>query len=192
MKKIQAGYKAQTLSQFLKKACAACRSRDRWPKIDKKLADADPFAYLNFLLQFCPAEGPAEVEMPLRARFAKIGIEAGKPFAVASSPPEQKTALERASRAGSRRSSRRPEDSARTRTAGGSPPMASATDRHTHGDWTLRAAAAMAGIYGNDPAEALYPCSPPTATGNKPDCSKNRYTLTFPQGNCRRSTRSGR
>ena len=50
------------------------------------------------------------------------------------------------------------------------------------GDWTLRAAAAMAGIFGNDPVEALYPLLVTDSEGNKPDCSKNRYTLTFPKG----------
>jgi hypothetical protein len=49
-------------------------------------------------------------------------------------------------------------------------------------DWTLRAAAAMAGIYGNDAAEALYPLLATDSEGNKPDCSKTRYTLTFPKG----------
>src|SRR6202021_2579181 len=50
------------------------------------------------------------------------------------------------------------------------------------GDWLLRAAAAMAGIYGNDEAEAPYPLLATDSDGNKPDCSKNRYTLTFPDG----------
>ena len=56
---------------------------ESWPantRLYKKLAESDPFAYLNFLLQFCPAVGPADVEKPLRAKFAKIGIEAGKQF----------------------------------------------------------------------------------------------------------------
>jgi hypothetical protein len=56
-------------------------------------------------------------------------------------------------------------------------------DRQAYaGDWTLRAAAAMAGIYGNSPAEAVYPLLATDSDGNKPDCSRNRYTLTFPAG----------
>jgi hypothetical protein len=51
-----------------------------------------------------------------------------------------------------------------------------------NGDWLLRAAAAMAGIYGNSPAEAVYPLLATDSTGNKPDTSTNRYTLTFPDG----------
>jgi hypothetical protein len=56
-------------------------------------------------------------------------------------------------------------------------------DRQAYGgDWTLRAAAAMAGIYGNSPAEAVYPLLATDSAGQKPDGSKNRYTLTFPAG----------
>jgi hypothetical protein len=38
----------------------------------------------------------------------------------------------------------------------------------------------MAGIYGNDPVEALYPLLANDSDGRKPDCATNRYTLTFP------------
>ncbi len=51
-----------------------------WPKIDKTLENTDPFGYLAFLLQFAPTTGSAAVEVPLRKKFARIGIEAGKPF----------------------------------------------------------------------------------------------------------------
>src|SRR5262249_58898184 len=56
-------------------------------------------------------------------------------------------------------------------------------DRQAYaGNLTLRAAAAMAGIYGNDAVEALYPILATDSDGNKPDCSTNSYTLTFPAG----------
>jgi hypothetical protein len=48
------------------------------------------------------------------------------------------------------------------------------------GDWTLRATVAMAGIYDNDAAEALYPLLATDSDGQTPDCAANRYTLTFP------------
>jgi hypothetical protein len=51
-----------------------------------------------------------------------------------------------------------------------------------HCDWPPRAAAAMAGIYGNSPAEAIYPLLATDSAGNKPDGSSNRYALTFPAG----------
>ena len=40
----------------------------------------------------------------------------------------------------------------------------------------------MAGISGNDAAEALYPLLAAASDGKKPDCGPNRYTLTFPAG----------
>jgi hypothetical protein len=76
VKKIQAGYRALTLSKFQGKPAPPAAPKIRWPKIDKKSADADPFAYLNFVLTLCPPTGPAAVEVPMRARFAKIGVEA--------------------------------------------------------------------------------------------------------------------
>jgi hypothetical protein len=181
VKKIQAGYKAQTLSAFLKQPAPAAAPEINWPKIDKKLAETDPFAYLNFVLQFCPASGPAEVEKPLRARFAKIGSEAGKPFALDKLTPEQKGDLEQGVKGALEKIKQKvatigtDENGWRVATSGFG-------DRAMYkGDWTLRAAAAMAGIYGNDAVEALYPMLATDSDGNKPDCSKNRYTLTFPK-----------
>jgi hypothetical protein len=40
----------------------------------------------------------------------------------------------------------------------------------------------MAGIYGNEAVEALYPLLVRDSDGQKPDCSTNRYMLTFPPG----------
>ena len=45
-----------------------------------------------------------------------------------------------------------------------------------------RAAAAKAGIYGNDAAEAMYPFTRVDSDGQTLDGSKHNYTLTFPAG----------
>jgi hypothetical protein len=45
-----------------------------------------------------------------------------------------------------------------------------------------RAGVALAGIYANDVAEALYPVTHTDGTGAKLDGSTNRYTITFPEG----------
>nr|WP_294518703.1 DUF1214 domain-containing protein [uncultured Rhodopila sp.] len=52
---------------------------------------------------------------------------------------------------------------------------------HYNRDWLSRAAAAQGGIYGNSPAEAMYPFGRSDATG-KPLDGRHRYTITFPQG----------
>src|SRR5258705_12739742 len=51
-----------------------------------------------------------------------------------------------------------------------------------NGDWLKRAAAAQAGIYGNDAAEAMYPMTKTLANGEPLDGSKHNYTLTFAAG----------
>jgi hypothetical protein len=182
VKKIQAGYRGLTLSQFQKKPAPPAAPEIHWPKIDKQLARSNPFAYLNFVLQFCPPTGPAEVEVPLRARFARIGIEAGKPFPLHMLTPKQQAELKMGMKSGLAKITQevralgKDENGWRVLTQGFG-------DRQVYaGNWTLRAAAAMAGIYGNSPAEALYPLLATDSGGNKPDCSRNRYTLTFPAG----------
>ena len=51
-----------------------------------------------------------------------------------------------------------------------------------NGDWLRRAALAKAGIYANDPAEAMYPMSRKDSHGETLDGSKHNYTLTFASG----------
>jgi hypothetical protein len=180
VRKIQAGYRALTLSQFQNKPAPPPAPEINWPKIDKQMADSNPFAYLNFVLQFCPPTGPAAVEVPMRAEFAKIGVEAGKPFDPDKLTPEQKTALESGMKSGLEKIKQKVgalgKDENGWRVA-----LNGFGDRQAYaGDFTLRAAAAMAGIYGNSPAEAVYPLLATDSEGQKPDCSTNRYTLTFP------------
>jgi hypothetical protein len=182
VKKVQEGYKVQTLSAFLNKPRPPAAPEIQWPRIDKALAATDPFSYLSFVLQFCPLAGPAESEKPLRARFARIGIEAGKPFPLATLSEQQMTEMAVAKKIGLEKIKQKVAtlgnevNGWRIATSGFG-------DRSTYkGDWLLRAAAAMAGIYGNDAVEALYPLLATDSDGNRPDGSKNRYTLTFPAG----------
>ncbi|MCA1961306.1 MAG: DUF1254 domain-containing protein [Desulfomonile sp.] len=182
VKKVQAGYKGQPLSAFLKKPAPPAAPEIRWPKIDKKLAEAVPFAYLNFILQFCPPVGAAAVEEPLRSRFAKIGIEAGKPFSLDRLTAEEKAELETGIKSGYDRIKQKVATVGKDENGWRVTTNAFGDRAFMKGDWTLRAAAAMAGIYGNDAVEALYPLLATDSDGNKPDCSKNRYTLTFPAG----------
>ena len=94
VKKVQAGYKVQTLSAFLapphprphRRLISSSRSRTA-----KKRPRCRFFNILNFILQFCPTD-PSE--KALMARFAKIGIGAGKTFDPSKLSPEMKTAIE--------------------------------------------------------------------------------------------------
>jgi hypothetical protein len=130
----------------------------------------------------CPPIGAAAVEVPLRARFARIGVEAGKPFQADRLTPEQKAGLAEGARLGLDHIKQQiatfghEVNGWRISTSG------FGTRQMLAGNWTNRAAAAMAGIYGNDAQEALYPLLSTDSDGKKPDCSSNRYTLTFAPG----------
>jgi hypothetical protein len=182
VKKVQAGYQVQPLSAYLKKPAPPAAPEVNWPKIDRALAAADPFAYLSFVLQFCPMTGLAEVEKPMRERFAKIGIVAGKPFSFDKLTAEQKAEVAAGMKSGIAKIKDKVANLGNE--VNGWRIMTSGfVDRTAYkGDWLLRAAVALAGIYGNSAAEALYPMLAKDSDGNKPDCSTNRYTLTFPKG----------
>ncbi|HEY1068487.1 MAG TPA: DUF1254 domain-containing protein [Pirellulales bacterium] len=176
--KIQAQYGAVPLSTFLKTAPPAAPATPNYPKFDKKAAFGGDFiAYLNFVLQFCP---PVPAEDALRARFAQIGIGAGKPFEFAKLPPAEQEAIGRGIKAAMAKLEAR--KTTLGRDENGWRVGAAFGDRAFYqGDWTLRAAAAAAGIYGNDMVEALYPLLAADSTGAHPDCTTNRYTITFPK-----------
>ncbi len=182
VKKVQAGYRALTLSKFEDKPAPPAAPEIKWPKVDKKLAAADPFVYLNFLLQFCPPTGSAAVEAPMQARFTKIGVEAGKPFPVDKLAPEHKAELEVGMKLGLEKIKHIAHDLGKDENGWRVTTHAFGDRQALAGDFTLRAAAAMAGIYGNDAVEALYPLLATDSEGKKADTSTNRYTLTFPAG----------
>lgn len=182
VKRIQKGYKAQTLSQYMDKPAPLAAPAITWPKIDKKLAESNPFAYLSFILQFAPPVGSAAVEKPVRDRFAKIGIEAGKQFPTANLTSAQKKDLEIGMKNGMDKITSQVEKLGKDENGWRVATSGFGDRADVNGNWTLRAAAAMAGIFGNDAIEALYPLVKVDGQGNMLDGSKHNYTLTFPAG----------
>jgi hypothetical protein len=173
--KVQAGYKVQPLSAFLKQPAPATPPAIDFPKIDKELVKTNFFEYLDFALQFAPA---APEELAIRAKLATIGIGPGKKFDFKSLPPEQKQAVVEGMRDG--------EAMVEKFVAGGVKNVNGWNigdwfgDRGFYkGDWLKRAAAVTAGIYGNDSAEATYPMARTLANGEQLDGSKHDYRLTF-------------
>jgi hypothetical protein len=178
VKKVQAGYKLQPLSQFLKQPAPPAAPPIDWPKFSKEDAKTGFYKYLNFVLQFCP-EQPVEKE--LRARLAQIGIAAGKPFDLASLKLEDKAATELGMKAGLDRITKE-RDALGKKINGWHVGSAFGDRAFFNGNYLLRAAAAMAGIYGNDAVEAMYPMATEDGTGTVLDGSKHKYTLTFAAG----------
>ena len=176
--KVQAGYKVQPLSAYLKQPATTATAAIDFPKIDKEMVKTNFFEYLDFALQFAPA-GPEEKE--IRDKLARIGVGAGKTFDFKDLPLTHKIEIGLGMKEG--------EEKVEKYLASGQKDVngwkigSLFGDRQFYsGDWLKRAAAAKGGIYGNDAAEATYPMTKTLADGEPLDGSKNNYTLTFPAG----------
>ena len=176
VKKVQAGYKVEPVSAFLgQPAPAPAPTIDFIKPLTPEAQKTSPqlFNILNFVLQFCPTN-PSETE--LMARFAKIGVGAGK--TIDASSPEMKTALEQgiadawADFAGLKKSI----DAGKV-TAGD----LFGTREYPKNNYLYRLAGAVLGIYGNSKQEAMYPVYTVDADGQKL-AGSNRYTVRFAPG----------
>jgi hypothetical protein len=176
--KVQAGYKAQTLSSYLKQPAPAAAPSVDWPKIDKDLIKTEFFEYLDFALQFAP---PQENEKEIRAKLASIGVGPDKKFNFKDLSAEHKAAILLGMKEGSKKVDEAVANAGKAvngwRVSG-----LPGDSAHYNGDWLMRAAAAKAGIYGNSPEEAMYPITRADGAGQELDGSKHAYTLTFAKG----------
>jgi hypothetical protein len=175
VKKVQAGYKVQTLSAFLSQPAPKAA-----PAIDfiKPLTPAEQrtslefFNVLNFVLRFCPT---VPSETALMERFARIGVGAGKTFDVAKLTPEMKTAIEQGmSDAWAEHAALQKRIDAREVSTG----AFFGTREFLKNNYLYRMAGAVYGIYGNSRQEAMYPQYAIDADGQKLD-GANRYTVHF-------------
>jgi hypothetical protein len=176
VKKIQGQYKAEPLSKFLGEAApAAAPASDFIKPLSPGDETTSPefFNILNFVLQFCPTD-PSETE--LMARFAKIGVGAGKTVDVTS--PEMKTAIEQgmADAWADLEGLRKQIDVGKV-TFG----EMFGTRAYLKNNYLYRMAAAKLGIYGNSKEEAMYPAYAIDADGKKLD-GANKYTVHFAAG----------
>ncbi|MDP1762167.1 MAG: DUF1214 domain-containing protein, partial [Deltaproteobacteria bacterium] len=118
----------------------------------------------------------------LRALFAEIGIGPGQPFDFEKLSLEHKLSMGLAIYLGYDKNKEKRQNLGKD-VNGWRISTSGFGDRAAyHGDWLLRAAAAMAGMYGNDAVEALYRIAYNDSRGEKLDASKHRYTITFPKG----------
>ncbi|MFG6082747.1 DUF1254 domain-containing protein [Paracoccus litorisediminis] len=169
VQEIQKGYLAEPLSSFTGAAAPPAAPAIDWPRISRETAQPDFWKYANFLLQFAP---PLPWEGDLRARFATIGIAPGAPWPPEGMTPETLAAITTAADAAKAEL----EDRAHKLTSSAG---MFGTPEEMRGKDVERAVAALAGLYGNSTAEALYPNFPLDAQGNPLDGSKSNYRLTF-------------
>jgi len=176
--KVQAGYKVQPLSAFLKQpAPPAAPKIDFLPATTAGIKANFP-EYLDAALQFVPSGPDSE---KVRAKLASIGIGPGKTLEFKDLSPEQKAAVAEGAKAG--------EEKVTQFLASGLKNINGWSigsffgDRNFYkGDWLMRAGAAQGGIYGNDAVEATYPVTRVDGKGETLDGSKHNYTLTFLAG----------
>jgi hypothetical protein len=178
VKKVQAGYKTQMLSAYLNQPAPPPAPSIDFPKIDKELVKKNFFDYLDFALQFAPAQ---ENEKEIRAQLASIGVGPGKTMNFKDLSLEDKIEIGLGMKEGDRKVDEAVASVGKSVNGWriGSLPGDSA---HYNGDWLMRAAAAKAGIYGNDAIEAMYPFTRVDGDGKTLDGSKHNYTLTFHPG----------
>jgi hypothetical protein len=178
LKKVQAGYKVQPLSAFLgQPAPKAAPAIDFVQPLTPDTQKTSPEFYniLNFVLQFCPTH-PSEKN--LMARFAKIGIGAGKSFNANNLSPEMKTAIQQGmADAWQAMAQLQKRLDAGEVTSGDT----FGTREYLKNNYLYRMAAAVVGIYANSKQEAMYPLYFVDADRQKLN-GANRYAVRFAPG----------
>jgi hypothetical protein len=173
VRRIQTGYKVQTLSQFLGAPSPAATPKIDFPPFSReKAASADFFGYLNFILQFCPVFPD---DRTARANFEKIGIKPGKPFDPAVFSPEVRQTIA----AGMADGLKTIDAKAATETGTA---LLFGTREFMKNNYLNRAVGAKMGIYGNSESEAYYFTWHGDAAGKPLNGATNRYVLRFAKG----------
>jgi hypothetical protein len=189
VKKIQAGYGVQTLSQFLGTAAPPAAPDLTFPVWDEKEAqDLGFFEYLDFMLRLCPVHSS---ERELRARFAALGIGGGSPVKADKLSPELKQALI-AGIVDMRGAIQKKAEAdlpfadmalASLDVFGSREQLEAAARRQNLRDfYVLRGIGTIFGIYGNSGEEAVYPALMLDAENRPLDGAAHDYRLRLPPG----------
>jgi hypothetical protein len=180
VKKIQAQYSVQPLSQF-----AGTASPTPAPPIDfmkplsaeAQKASPEFFAILNFLLRFTP---PHPSETAVMKRFARAGIGPGRAFDVAAMSADQRQAVSQGMAdawASFDKFKREEVDTGKRSSADGF-----GTREFLRNDYLARMSSAVLGIYGNSKEEANYPVYFVDSERNPLNGANGRYTVRFGPG----------
>ncbi len=180
VKKIQGGYKVEPLSAFLGQAAPPSVPVIEFIKpltADEQKTSPEFFNILNLILQFSPPH-PSETE--LLARFAKIGIGAGKHFDASAMPAEIRTAITQgmADAWAAFANLKKIEVDTGKVTSGD----IFGSREYLKNNYLYRMAGALVGIYGNTAQEAMYPRYAVDDAQQMLD-GANRYTVHFAPGN---------
>ncbi|TPG67770.1 DUF1254 domain-containing protein [Pseudomonas arsenicoxydans] len=179
VKAIQAGYKVQPLSTWLKEPAPPAAQAVTFPAADKDSIKKNFFAYLDFALRFAPA---APEEKAIREKLASIGIGNGEMDhfkAVAAVYGEE---LAAGAAAGDKLITQSISQHGQSVNGWTLMTEGGGNRQRYNGDWQARAAVAKAGIYALDASEARYALTRTLPNGETLDASKHNYTFTFAAG----------
>ncbi|MFA5958578.1 DUF1254 domain-containing protein [Hyphomicrobium sp.] len=178
VEEIQAGYKAEPLSAFLKQPAPPAAPKIEFVPATTAGIKNNFFEYLDAALQFVPE---TQRDKAIRAKLARIGVGPGKTFVFKDLSLEHKAEILVGMRQG--------DDKVDKWLAGGNKNINGwnvgsffGDEAFYNGDWLMRAGAAKGGLLGNDAVEAMYPYTRTDATGEPLDGSKHKYTITFAPG----------
>jgi hypothetical protein len=176
--KVQAGYKVQPLSAFLKQPAPPAAPTINFLPATTAGIKEHFFEYLDAALKFIP---PDPESKDVRAKLASIGVGPGKTFEFKNLSEEHKAAILLGMKEGDDKVDQFLATGIKSINGWKIGSFMGNRDFY-HGDWLMRAAAAKGGIYGNDAAEATYPLTRTDANGETLDGSKHNYALTFAAG----------
>ncbi len=177
VKKVQEGYQLRPLSTFLGTGEAKPAQHFRYPAFSRDRLDQEFFAYLDFALRTAPARPD---ERWIRDQLKRIGVGPDRGFRVHEMPEQDQAEIIAGMKEGEARLAEAVAQ-AGAEVNGWRIGAPFGDDAFFHGDWMLRAVGTRLGIYGNDPAEALFPAARTDKDGQPLDGAKHRYTLTFPK-----------
>jgi hypothetical protein len=175
VRKIQAGYKLQPLSEYLGKPAPPPAPELNWVKPMVPAEQSKSLEFFNqlaFLLQLTSVN-PSEVG--LRKRFESIGIVPGKPFDTTVSDA-RRTALLNGMAEGQKAI-----DAYRA-TLGSKSAGLFGSRTFLKNDYLKRATGTQVGIGANSKDEALYPIYDKDSEGKPLNGSSGRYTLRYADG----------
>lgn len=176
VKRIQAGYKVATLSSFLGLSAPTPAPAVDWPAPDLATMTSTSaiFRYLNFLLTLAPANAG---ETELMARFATIGVGAGKSFDEKTLPADRLKDLQDGIADGAKAFEDFKRNEVDTRKVSTADMFG--TREHLKNNYLYRYAAAKLGIFGNSGEEAIYHGYFVDAAGAPLNGAGKRYALKF-------------
>jgi hypothetical protein len=189
VKKIQAGYRVQTLSAFRGTEAPPAAPPLDFPVWDEQKAQGPGFfEYMDFMLRLCPV---SPSEQALRKQFAAIGIGGGTPIDPGKLAPDMQEALV-AGMSDMRAAIQKKLESdlpftdttlASLDTFGSREQYEAAARRsNLKNFYVLRAMGTILGIYGNSGEEAVYPEYMLDSDNQPLDGSAHQYRLRVPAG----------